>query len=100
MTETTLGENSVVVQSTGQVSSDLAGEAVILNLDSGTYYGLDAVGARIWSLIQEPKTLAEVRDAILAEYDVEIERCERDIRTLLEKLASEGLIEIRGETLA
>lgn len=96
----TLNESCVVVQSPAQVSSDLVGEVVILNLASGVYYGLDEVGARIWSLIQEPKTLGEVRDTILSEYDVDAARCEADIRALLENLAAEGLIEIRSETLA
>ena len=46
--------DSIVVASPDQVSSDLAGEIVMLNLASGTYYGLDEVGARIWNLVQQP----------------------------------------------
>jgi len=81
-----------------QVSSNLDGEAAILNLKNGVYYGLDPVGARIWSLIQEPTTVAELRDAIVEEYEVEPDRCERDLLALLRDLAAEGLIEVRDET--
>jgi Coenzyme PQQ synthesis protein D (PqqD) len=89
-----------VVMSKDQVSCDLAGEAAILNLKNSVYYGLDPVGARIWNLIQTPTAVAAVRDAIVKEYDVEPERCERDLLDLLQKLEVEGLIEIQDETAA
>ena len=87
--------DSIVVASPDQVSSDLAGEIVMLNLASGTYYGLDEVGARIWNLVQQPTPVSAVRDAILDEYDVEPERCERDLLELLADLDKAGLIEVR-----
>jgi len=93
------GYTSVVARQ-DQVSSDLAGEAVILDLKSGVYYGLNSVGASIWNLIQEPRTINEVRNAILAQYEVESEQCDRDLLALLQKLEAEGLIEVRNETPA
>jgi hypothetical protein len=79
--------------SADQVSCDLAGEAAILNLKTGVYYGLDRVGAFIWNLLKEPRTVGWLRDAVLAEYEVGAERCERDLVELLARLESEGLIE-------
>lgn len=90
-----LSEQTVVVAAKDQVSCDLGGEAAILNIKNGVYYGLDPVGARVWNLLQEPRRVAEVRDAVAGEYDVEPARCERDLITLLEKLLAEGLIEVR-----
>ena len=91
----TICDHSVVVAVKDQVSCDLAGEAAILNIKSGVYYGLDPVGARIWSLLQDPRTVAEVRSTIINEYDVEPVRCARDLIGLLEKLLTEGLIEVK-----
>jgi hypothetical protein len=71
---------------------------VILNLRTGVYYGLDEVGARIWSLMQEPIRLTAIRESILAEYDVTADDCERDMLDLVAKLDAEGLIEIQGDT--
>jgi hypothetical protein len=88
--------SSTVVAAKDQVSSDLGGEVAILDLKAGVYYGLDAVGARIWSFIQEPRTVNEIRDILLEEYDVEPERCERDLLALLRRLADEGLVEVRN----
>jgi hypothetical protein len=88
--------DSTVVAAKDQVSSDLGGEVAILDLKAGVYYGLDAVGARIWSLIQEPRTVNEIRDILLEEYEVEPEHCERDLLALLRRLADEGLVEVRN----
>lgn len=70
-------------------------ETVLLDLASGTYCGLDPVGARVWRLIEDgERTLAEVCNAILDEYDVEQERLERDILALAAQLAAHRLVAI------
>lgn len=90
--------DSVVVAAENQISSDLAGEAVILDLKAGMYYGLDAVGSRIWSLIQQPTSVNELRQALLREYEVDAERCEQDLMTLLRDLAANKLIRVHNES--
>ena len=67
-------------------------ETVILDLASGTYFGLGPEGARIWQLMGEGKTLAEVCAAMLAEYEVSQEVIERDVLRLAEELRSKQLI--------
>jgi hypothetical protein len=94
-----ISDYSVVVAAKHQVSCDFAGEAAILNVQSGVYYGLDPVGARIWSLMQEPCEVAEIQNAITEEYDVQPERCSRDLVGLLEELLAEGLIELKNVAL-
>ena len=48
-----------------QVSCELGDEAVILNLEDGAYYGLNEVAARVWKIVQEPRTVGEIRDALM-----------------------------------
>jgi hypothetical protein len=67
-------------------------EVVILDLATGTYFGLDPVGARIWELMGEGKTLAEICDQMLAEYEVSREELEHDVLRLAEELEQQGLI--------
>jgi hypothetical protein len=88
---------SVVTQAPGQISSDLAGEVVILNLQSGIYYGLDSVGARIWNLIHEPIEVNEVLSILLDEYDVDPESCAADVLSMIMQLNAKELVEIRHE---
>lgn len=80
-----------------QVSCDLSGEAAILNLNTGMYYGLDSVGAKVWDLIQLPSTLATIRDAIVEQYNVTAEQCEADLLMLFADLQREGLVEVYAD---
>jgi trimethylamine:corrinoid methyltransferase-like protein len=91
---TILSPETTVVATPGQISSDLAGEAVILDLRSGVYYGLNEVGARIWHLVQHPHTIQAIQHAILEEYDVDSEACTQDISHLLQDLKAAGLVEM------
>ena len=76
------------------MARDVGGETVILNLESGVYFGLDTVGARIWQLLSEGKTLAEVCEAMVDDYDVSHDDIQRDLLSLVEQLQSQHLIEI------
>jgi len=94
-----ISDHSVVVAAKHQVCCDSAGETAILNVKCGVYYGLNPVGARIWDLMQEPCGIAEIQNAITEEYDVEPERCVRDVVGFLEELLAEGLIELKNAAL-
>ena len=74
------------------LARQVGGETVMLDLAKGAYFGLDPVGARIWQLLAEGKTLAEVRDAIVAEYEVSHEDAERDLLALVADLMAQGLV--------
>ena len=67
-------------------------ETVLLDLASGNYFGLDAVGARIWHLLVNGKSPAEVCDVLVGEYDVARESLERDFARLISELRAHGLI--------
>jgi hypothetical protein len=92
-----ISPSTVVVIAKDVVACELGDEAAMLNLASGVYYGLDPVGARIWKYLESPVSVGEIRDRLLEAYDVEPERCEADLVALIEKLAAEGLVEVRGE---
>jgi hypothetical protein len=92
--------HTVVVATKDQVSCDLGGEAAILNLRSGVYYGLDPVGARIWGMLQEPRRVEELRETLVREFEVEPTRCEADLLALLERLLAAGLIQVQGNLAA
>ena len=69
-------------------------ETVILDLASGTYYGLDPVGARMWQLMSEGQPLAAVCETMLDEYEVTREALEGDILRLTEELRAKGLVSL------
>ena len=95
--ESSMLRGLVVVVAKDQISRDLDGEAVILNMKSGIYCGLNEVGARIWQLIQEPKSAKGVLNTLLEEYNVEADRCESEVLALLQEMSDNGLIEVTDE---
>ena len=74
------------------VSRVVDDETVLLNLQSGLYFGVDQVGQRIWQLVGEGKSLQGVVDTIVAEYEVEVEQAETDVVEFAETLLKEGLL--------
>jgi hypothetical protein len=71
---------------------ELDGEAVLLDLNTERYYGLDDVGTRIWQLLSEQGDVAAARDLMLAEYQVDSETLSQDMADLLGRLAEAGLV--------
>jgi hypothetical protein len=79
------------------VFRNLAGESVLLNLDTGTYFGLDAIGTRLWNLVAEHRSTAQVINILLSEYDVDEPRLQTDVNTLIDQLLAKGLLRTDAE---
>lgn len=75
------------------VFREVGGEAVILDLKHGTYFGLDAIGTRVWQLIEEHGTLRGVIDTITAEYDVSPVQAQSDLIELVNELRRRDLLQ-------
>lgn len=73
---------------------DTGGDAVLLDLASEQYFGLNAVGTRAWRLLQENPDVQAAFDTLLAEYDVPAKQLEHDLLALLAQLADAGLVTI------
>ncbi len=89
---TEIGLNSRLQIQDDVLFQELQGEAVLLNLKTGMYLGLDSVGTRIWQLLQEHGTLSRVVEAMLQEYDVPQDRCEADLLNLVSQMEKQGLV--------
>lgn len=76
------------------VARTVGEETVVLDLVSGTYYGLDAIGARIWNLLGEGRTVGDALAVMLEEYDVASEQLERDGLQLIGELIDKQLIAV------
>jgi hypothetical protein len=93
MTDAQLLASRVVPKHT-QVACPLGDETMILSLENGVYYGLDPVGSRIWELLNESGSVAQIREALVEEFDVDPERCERDVLALIRQLLHERLVDV------
>jgi len=88
---------SKVVTNDNVLFREMDGEAVILNLNNECYYGLDAVGTRMWNVMTTTPSLEEAHRQLLEEYDVESETLKRDIENLVDELKHHGMIAIINE---
>lgn len=76
------------------VAREVGNETVLLDLASGTYFGLDPIGARMWQLLEEGRSLTDVCAIMFNEYDVPRDVLERDTLELAEQLLEKQLISV------
>ncbi len=89
--------NSVVVQSKGNIVSDMDGEKVMLSIQKGKYYNLGEMGGRIWDLMESPISVTQLVSLLITEYEVEQAECEDQVVRFCEQLLEEDLIQIHEE---
>jgi hypothetical protein len=74
------------------VYAELGDELVLLNVETGTYFGLDGIGAKIWTLLAEGLSIEGIVGRLLAEYDVQAEQLRTDASEFLNALIAKGLV--------
>ena len=88
-------EDYLVRRRTGLLETEVDGELVGLHVENGTCYGFNGTATRIWSMIEAPRRMSDLRDSLVAEFDVEAVTCEEQLIELLRELAADGLIELQ-----
>lgn len=86
-----------VTLSTEVLIQDFGGEAVLLDLASESYFGLDQVGTRIWQLLGEHGDLEQAARAFLDEYDVDETRFMKDLTDFVAELSEAGLLTLEAD---
>jgi hypothetical protein len=95
-----MDSSTIVARVAGLCAGELDGEAVLMSVDQGRYYGMDPIGTRIWSLIETPLAVSDVCDQLRKEYKVTPEECERDVLVFLNELADANLLSVIDDTPA
>lgn len=89
--------NDLIVQSEGNLVSDMDGEKVMLSIENGKYYNLGQMGGQIWELIASPVTINGVVEQLVAEYEIEPDVCRQQVCTFIQQLATDGLVQVRKQ---
>lgn len=90
----TTNQSTTYKVSSNHLYSEVADEAVILDVESGVYYGLDSVGVDIWRWLQKPQTEDQLLDLVLEEYEVTPEQAEQDLQSILKEMLNAGLLDV------
>lgn len=73
------------------LSAEIGGEAVMMSIENGAYFGLNPVATRIWDLIEQPQLLADLVQKITEEYEVDASQCEADVQGFVAEMIERGL---------
>jgi len=90
-----ISSDSVFQRNTDIVSSEFDGETVMMDTSFEKYFGMRAVGTRIWQLLESDQTLSSLCEVLTQEYEVEAEQCMQDILPFIEDLLKQEMIQVR-----
>jgi hypothetical protein len=85
---------STVSRSEDHLSAEIDNELVLMDIEQGSYYGLDVIGTDIWRRLDRGVVVSDLCAALIGEYEADADTIHRDVLVLLERLATEGLIQI------
>jgi hypothetical protein len=89
-----LDRTTVVCRSDDVNAAHVGEEMVMMRLESDYYYGMDDIGRRVWELLEEPMSAADLSERFMKEYKVSREECEADLLEFLIKLREEGIVRV------
>ena len=89
-----LQPSTVLKQSARQVSCNLDEEVAILDLDKSLYFGLNGVGAHVWTVLEQPHSVSDIHRSVTEAFHVSATDCEADLLRFLGQLQEAGLVEI------
>lgn len=81
-----------VRRSEGLLTADVGGELLMMNVERGQYFNLNAVASRIWDLLAVPMSVDGLTDALTEEYDVTPAEARREVERFLDALQDRGLL--------
>lgn len=81
-----------VVRNPNSVFTDMDGDTVIMSIEQGNYYGMSDVGTLVWKMLEQPKSIREIVQAVRMEYTVDESTCQNDLFEFIEDLIKNGLV--------
>lgn len=87
-------EKMIFSRKKSAIFSDLDGELVILEMESGVYYGLDSMGSHIWGLMEKKISFNDMISSLLDEFSVSVEQCRKEVKQFLQQMVENQLLAI------
>lgn len=90
-----MNSNALVKRDSSLLFTRVDDDLILFSAERGMYYGTQVVGSRIWALIEDEVSIAEICDKLLEEFSVDRVACEREVLQFVEQLAEEGMVAVR-----
>lgn len=91
-TEAEIGSETLVTRNEEPVAVEVDRTVVMMSVDQGMYFGLEGVGPKIWALLEQPRSVRQLCEALMSEFDVAPEVCRREVGAFLEELRRAQLV--------
>ena len=85
---------TTIARSNELITAEVDDELVMMSLEQGEYFGLGAIGSRIWTLLEQPMTVAALCDRLVTLYAVDAETCQRDTLDFLQELYAAEIVTV------
>ena len=92
-----IGPSTVVSRSDEPVAVEVDRKIVMMSVEQAMYFGLEGTGPRIWALLEQPRTVESLCEALMQEFDVDAEDCRREVIDFLEELRGAQLIHVHDQ---
>lgn len=76
------------------LETEIDEETVMMDIEKGSYFGLNPTGSKIWTLLAEPVVIGDLCDRLTEEFEVPREQCEQQVVAFLQNLLERGLLQI------
>jgi len=76
------------------LDADMDGETVMMNIEKGSYFGLNKTGTRIWALLEQPIAINELCEQLISDFNVPAEQCNKEVFVFLQNLLARGLLQV------
>ena len=89
---------TIVRRGDALLSTSLGDDVVMMDVEQGAYYGLEAVAARIWAMTEQPMSVGSLCDRLVAEYQISPEQCQQEVVAFLGELLTRQIVQIHTQT--
>lgn len=92
-----IGLETVVARNEEPVAVEVDRTVVMMSVDQGMYFGLEGTGPRIWALLEQPRSVQQLCDELMKEFDIDAEACRIEVCNFLEELRRAQLVRIHDK---
>ncbi|PYS74614.1 MAG: hypothetical protein DMF69_01355 [Acidobacteria bacterium] len=98
MRENQIAPETMICRSEALLFNNLGNDIVMMDIEQGSYYGLEGTAARIWEFTEAPVTVGSLCDRLMSEYEVSPEQCRQEVAVFLDDLLSRKIVQIVDQT--
>lgn len=87
-----LNSETLIARNKGVLANKVGDEVVMMDMEKGKYFGVNKTGSYIWQLLEQPATIGELCDRLVADFGISKEQCTNELKPFIEQMQKENII--------